>query len=237
MGTENNKPSGEQVNGQTGGSTTGSSTKNTTSGGRTGTRSAGSGSPGGKTEKDKPNGLVVVDIPGDKTDEKKPARRGRPPGSTSTTKKKTTAATQKSDTQHIKILLLTVSGIVASREGMSIWALTPQEIDSLADPLAAVMDKHNVGKATGEYAEYIALVMALLVVFVPKYLMWSEQNKQKKEQKKNEIQRSHSEQQQQRQPEQQSRTVTNSSQQSNRTTTDHGKTFSGQLHHLIPATF
>lgn len=130
---------------------------------------------------------VVVDVPdggGNNSKEEKPKpKRGRPAG---TTVRKTTAAkkNQKADTTQIKLLLLTVSGIIASRPNMEVWAMTGDEIDQIIEPLSSILAKHNVGEATSEYADYIALVISLFVIFVPKYLIWK-QTQPKKEKKPN----------------------------------------------------
>jgi len=236
MGKENTQSVGEQNNGADGTGTKSTSTRNT--GNRTGGRGANGRTkpPGGETTESDKNvpKLVNVDIPGQGTEQAEKKPRGRPPGSKSTTNKpKTTRkANTKTDSQHIKILMLTVSGIIASRENMQMWALTPQEIDSLAEPLAAVLDKHNVGQATGEYAEYIALVMALFVVFVPKYLMWKEINKQRKVEQQNA--RKPITNQQQRNTNENGATTANSQQPSGASAND-GASFSGKLHDSIPA--
>lgn len=157
-------------------------------GGRSGGRAGGRNTSAGKQTETIPKS-ILVDVPdggGDTSKEEKPKpQRGRPKGATS--RKTTTAATKKNakpDTTQIKILLLTVSGIIASRPNMEVWAMTGDEIDQLVEPLANILAKHNVGEATSEYADYIALLLALFVIFVPKYLMWK-QTQPKKEKKQN----------------------------------------------------
>ena len=158
--------------------------------GRTGGTASGRNNSTGKQSETVPKG-VLVDLPdggGDSNKEEKPKPpRGRPKGSTTKqTPRKTTAAkkNQKADTTQIKLLLLTVSGIIASRPNMEVWAMTGDEIDQIIEPLSSILAKHNVGEATSEYADYIALVISLFVIFVPKYLMWK-QTQPKKEKKPN----------------------------------------------------
>lgn len=237
MGATNNQSVNEKSNATgTGAGSPDSKSSRTGTGGTTGTGGRTGGTiENGKSDKIVPK-LVNVDVPGqEKNDQPKKQGRGRPPGSTTkkTTAKKASAASNKTDSQHIKILLLTVSGIIASRENMQVWALTPQEIDSLADPLASVLDKHNVGEATGEYAEYIALVMALFVVFVPKYLMWKEINKQRKAEQKNGITQPTT--QRTSPPPNQERTIASNSEQSRKSVTNDGTTFGSELHAFIPS--
>lgn len=223
------------VEGQTGNTNgTGAASTNTKSTGAGSGRGTGSGA--GTTEKAVVPKLVTVDVPGEQKPDEQPKKRGRPPGSTAA--KKTAAkpkakANDQVDSTAIKMLLLTVSGILQSREEMKLWALTPHEVDSIAEPLAAVLSKHNVGEATSEYAEYIALVMSLFIVFVPKYLMWKEQTKQRKAEQPN-VRKSYPEPPKQQQPKQDGAT-TQRSEQPRRQAPSDGTSFSGQLSAFIPA--
>lgn len=159
-------------------------------GGGRGTGGTGRNNSTGKQSETVPKS-VLVDVPNsgdDSTKEEKPKPpKGRPKGSTTRqTPRKMTAAkkNQKADTTQIKLLLLTVSGIITSRPNMEVWAMTGDEIDQIIEPLSSILAKHNVGEATSEYADYIALVISLFVIFVPKYLIWK-QTQPKKEKKPN----------------------------------------------------
>lgn len=197
-------------------------------GGRTGGRAGGRNTSAGKQNETIPKS-ILVDVPdgGDTSKEEKPKpQRGRPKGTT--TRKTTTAATKKNakpDTTQIKILLLTVSGIIASRPNMEVWAMTGDEIDQVVEPLANILAKHNVGEATSEYADYIALLLALFVIFVPKYLMWK-QTQPKKEKKQNATIRTNTSNEGSK--------VTGSSTGDGGVTASNGTSFGEQLHGLIP---
>lgn len=217
---------------ETTGTTTGNNESTSTSsqrGGRTGGRTGGRNTSTGKQTETIPKS-ILVDVPnggGDTSKEEKPKpQRGRPKGAT--TRKTTTAATKKNakpDTTQIKILLLTVSGIIASRPNMEVWAMTGDEIDQVVEPLSNILAKHNVGEATSEYADYIALLLALFVIFVPKYLMWK-QTQPKKEKKQNATIRTNTSNEGSK--------VTGSSTGDGGVTASNGTSFGEQLHGLIP---
>lgn len=122
--------------------------------------------------------LVVVDIPGAEKETDPPKRgRGRPPGSgKKNTPTKTAAAKKKGgpvDTTHLKILIKTVSDIIASKPGMAMWSLSMEEIEAIGDPLSKVLERHSaVSELTGEYGDYMALVVVSFTIFLPKYLMY-----------------------------------------------------------------
>lgn len=83
----------------------------------------------------------------------------------------------------MRVMLMTLSGIMAARPGMEVWALTDEEADQIVTPLSGIMAKSNVGEAVGEYADHIALAIACFTIFIPKFLMW-QQTKPKKEEVK-----------------------------------------------------
>lgn len=158
------------------------------SGGRGGR--TGGGTTGGKGTTEKPGAkgvelpdvVVKVDVPGEtKTTEQKRGR-GRPAGSTTKNKsvaKKAAAAPV--DPTHFIVLLQTVSGILASREGMQMFMLSKEEATQIATPLASILSKSDaVGDFAGQYADHIALLVACGAIFVPKFLMWQMLRKEQK---------------------------------------------------------
>lgn len=125
---------------------------------------------------------VTVDVPGADPSEEKPKTRGRPKGST--TKK---AAPQKKsdvaaiDSKQVSLLLQTMSAVVATRPGMNVFMLTPDEANQIAQPLANIMSKNEgVGQALGEYADHITLLVAAFTIFIPKFLLFKSQQEMNK---------------------------------------------------------
>ena len=87
---------------------------------------------------------------------------------------------QNFNADQLSALILSMSTIVASKQGMEIWALRPEEATQLATPIANMIAKSEALKNMGEYADAISLVTASLVIFAPRAMMYHEMNKQKK---------------------------------------------------------
>lgn len=110
---------------------------------------------------------VEIDVPGTDQEDKPKKKPGRPKGAS----KKVSSI--KVDTTNIELILLTVSGIVASRPGMEIWNLSPEESKQLAEPIASLLSKNEAfAAAAGEHAEAVSLIMAVFAIFIPKFLVW-----------------------------------------------------------------
>lgn len=172
---------------ETGTGTNGGSSGNTTTT-RTSNRGRGRGT--GTTTEEKPAQksvglsnvnepkIVSVDIPKtevktvEKKTEDKP-KRGRPSGSTS---KKPPAAKQKGgvvDHTHISLLLVTMTGVLATRPNMHPFAMTLEEANQIAMPLANILAKNEgIASAASEYADHIALLFAAATIFIPKILIY-----------------------------------------------------------------
>lgn len=132
---------------------------------------------------------VSVAVPA--ADDKKPAtKRGRPSGSkTKTTSRRTTKKAASFDDGQLATLLTVTSGILGSREGFEIFALTEQEAKQIATPLAAIMAKNSaLEKVAGEHADTIALVVAIASIYIPKFLLWQAMRPKKPKQTKLEVQ-------------------------------------------------
>ena len=102
--------------------------------------------------------------------EEKPKRKRTP------RKKKTTI-----DSESIEKLLLTVSGVVATRKGMEHWQLSKQECKTIAEPLVEVMDKYDISKTFADNAPEIALAVACISVAVPRVMISAQKRKVKKD--------------------------------------------------------
>lgn len=172
----------ETGTGTNGGNTGNPPTTRTSNGGR------GRGT-GGSTEKkptEKSVGLsnvkepkiVSVDVPKTevKTVEKKPEdkpKRGRPPGSTTGKRPPAKAKAATIDHSHISILLVTMTGVMATRPNMQPFALTIEEANQIALPLANILAKNEgVANAASEYADHIALLFAAATIMIPKFLLY-----------------------------------------------------------------
>jgi hypothetical protein len=169
--------------------------------------------------------VVSIDIPGAEEAPKKKA--GRP---------KKSAAPQKVDSTQIQLLLVTVSGLLASRPGMEIWNLTTEESKQIAEPLANILSKNQaLANAVGEHADSFALVTACFMVFLPKVILYmaSKPKKPKEGQKVNYGTEPATK------PQQQERTIRGTSESNVRPNTRAAKNanqnFGGQLYELIPS--
>ena len=78
----------------------------------------------------------------------------------------------------LQTLLTVVFDICANRMGEH-WRLKPAEARNLAEPIAAILERHDLLKITGEYGEYIALIVAIGSIVVPKFMMHSQVRKLK----------------------------------------------------------
>lgn len=157
-----------------------------------GRRSGGGKRGGATTPKDvgpKDSGLSIlepkptkIEVPAATSDTKdKPkAKRGRPAGS----KTKATAKKKENVVDHSQLstLLLTITNIAASKDGLSMFALTQQECEQIAIPLSNILAKNeSIGNAASEYADHIALAFAAFTILIPKILLFLQNRKQEKE--------------------------------------------------------
>lgn len=224
---------GEKLNGgneenHSTGSSTSTSTSASTTGTENGGRRRGRPSTSGKSDQKVPK-VVSIDLPGNEEPpkEKPKTGRGRPAG----TKKKPTAA-KKADHTQISMLLLTVSGIMASRQGMEPFALTMEEANQIAIPLSSIMAKNEaVAGIAGEYADHIALLFACMTIFIPKYLVYRAMNPktEKKGEKKTNVQPI-------REPNEKGQVTRSDKPVTGRAANSgNGQTFNGDLSSILPA--
>ena len=96
------------------------------------------------------------------------------------TPKKKKQEPQNATAEQISAFLLATSQIIGSREGMQVFTLTPAETMQLATPMANLIEKSEKLQNLGEHADAISLVTASLIIFAPRVLIYSEQQKQKK---------------------------------------------------------
>lgn len=83
------------------------------------------------------------------------------------------------NSEQISALIVSMSSIVASRPGLSMFAITKIEADQIATPLANMIAKSEALKGLSEHADAIALVSACFVVMVPRVIMYFDTQKEK----------------------------------------------------------
>jgi hypothetical protein len=132
--------------------------------------------------------MVAIKIPEEKEEKEETAEVPKP-------RKKETRGRPKKSTQkksgltkeNLSAILKSTSDVVGNRDGWDMWKLDEKECSQIAEPLAKIMQRSSyLEKVTDEYGDYIALVIALSVVVLPRVMMQLKQNKEKK---KNDIQR------------------------------------------------
>ena len=87
---------------------------------------------------------------------------------------------QSFNAEQISTLIQTATSIVGSRPGMEIWTLRKEECDQLATPIANMVQKSEKLQNMGEYADAISLVTSALIIFAPRAVVFTQQQKQKK---------------------------------------------------------
>lgn len=83
------------------------------------------------------------------------------------------------NSEQISALIVSMSSIVATRPGLSMFAITKIEADQIATPLANMIAKSESLKGLSEHADAIALVTACFVVMVPRVMMYFDAQKEK----------------------------------------------------------
>lgn len=86
----------------------------------------------------------------------------------------------KPETTQFNLLIATVSGLIASKDGMEHWSLTQKEIESISEPLANIIANNENLKALSEHTDATALVIACFTIFVPRLIITTNKKKEKK---------------------------------------------------------
>lgn len=128
-------------------------------------------------EQEEPEQIIVIPA-----EEEKPKKK-KAPAKKKVTKKKKDDQSQFTEGQLI-LLMQTVSGIVASREGFECWSLTSDECKQIATPLYSIMRKSDVFSKIAEHGDAVALVTACTAVFAPRIFITGTLMKQKNNAKK-----------------------------------------------------
>lgn len=114
-----------------------------------------------------------------------PKKRGRPAGSKTNQKKDKPAPAKiespMMDDKQLKVMLATFSAVIAAKPGMEVWALSAAEIDQLCEPIYKMMKRSSVmSKMSEANADALALAIAALAIFIPKFMMWNMTRPKKK---------------------------------------------------------
>lgn len=80
----------------------------------------------------------------------------------------------------LSALIVTISAIIASREGFEMFALSEIEAKQIAEPLANMIAKSEQLSKVSEHADAVALVTACIVIFVPRLMLYLDQQKKNK---------------------------------------------------------
>lgn len=96
------------------------------------------------------------------------------------TPKKKKEEPQAFNAEQISTLILTASGIVASRPDMGIWQLQQEEAMQLAQPIANMIEKSELLQKMGEHTDAVALMTAAMVIFTPRVIAQAAVTKEKK---------------------------------------------------------
>ncbi len=83
--------------------------------------------------------------------------------------------------EQLAVLIKSTFDIIGSREGLEIWKLSQKEAQTIADPLCGLMAKNPfVDRITSEYGEWIALIVALGTIIIPRaFIYWAAKPKKK----------------------------------------------------------
>ncbi|OBS85772.1 hypothetical protein BAY68_19325 [Bacillus pumilus] len=123
--------------------------------------------------------MVNVDVPKKEEQTDKPKPKPKPRKRAAGKKSGALQASQ------VSSILLTVTSIIASKDETGILAFTKDECDQIAEPLVNIMNKsEGVSNVTSEYADQIALLMAVATIMVPKLIMWQAVRPKKKKETK-----------------------------------------------------
>ena len=160
------------------------SSADTTAGTGTGTdTTAGTGTTAGERKPIEKN----VEIPVLKEPKKVPMEpQGQEEQPEEKPRKKRVTKKQKTDAnvENISGLLVSISGVVASRPNMEYWKISDAEAQTIAEPLQKVLENYSMSEKLGKYADHIALVTACCTVFAPRIMVSVSMEKQKRKKEK-----------------------------------------------------
>ena len=118
--------------------------------------------------------LVLVDDP-NAAEEIEETNEPTPPAPKNPSKRKRKEIQFEFKKEQLSILIKTTFDIIGSREGLEMWKLSQKEAELIADPLSGLLAKNPmIDRITSEYGEWIALIVALGTVILPRaFVMWA----------------------------------------------------------------
>lgn len=174
---EENKLSGEA--GKSGGQTPGSG------GGKQGTGKQSTSAPraergpgeragegAGKESQGVP-GLATIEVPGE-APKKEQGKKSSSKGKTAKQKKKEKSVQELAD--NLQVLIKTGFDMLSLRAG-ELWALSQEEAENIASPLARILERYDLSAQASEYGDYIALAVALGLTIAPRVIMFQQEKR------------------------------------------------------------
>jgi hypothetical protein len=86
--------------------------------------------------------------------------------------------------EQLSILIKTTFDIIGTRPGLEMWKLSQKEAELIAEPMSGLMNKNPFfDRITSEYGEWIALIVALGTVIIPRAFIMIAANPKKEKEK------------------------------------------------------
>lgn len=122
----------------------------------------------------------AVEVPYTAPEIPQPAKRGRKPGATSP--KSISKSSSKSDVKDLENNLSLLTSGLYSMTGkllnVDYFELKPEEAQSIAAPLAKILDRMAITSTLNKYGDGLALVAAVTIITAPKISRYVEEKKQ-----------------------------------------------------------
>lgn len=91
---------------------------------------------------------------------------------------------------NLQVLIKSGFDMLALRIG-EIWILSDKEANDMAQPLARIIERHNLTKQINEGSDYVALTMAVTMSILPRFLLYQQARKEVKNDSKGPVHKAH----------------------------------------------
>jgi hypothetical protein len=127
--------------------------------------------------------LVLVEEPEKKHNDLNEIENEMPVPAPKNPKKKRKEVAYELKKEQLSILIKTTFDIIGTRPGLEMWKLSQKEAELIAEPMSGLMNKNPFfDRITSEYGEWIALIVALGTVIIPRaFIMIAAKPKKEKE--------------------------------------------------------
>jgi hypothetical protein len=127
--------------------------------------------------------LVLVEEPEKKHNDLNENENEMPVPAPKNPKKKRKEVAYELKKEQLSILIKTTFDIIGTRPGLEMWKLSQKEAELIAEPMSGLMNKNPFfDRITSEYGEWIALIVALGTVIIPRaFIMVATKPKKEKE--------------------------------------------------------